>query len=239
MLSVVLVVGLCSALAVMADEKPRRGDLNAALAANPQPDTCIRSKPSQWPNRWVLSTQPDRLDPHNYPDHRRPGQSGGRSLRDYLTYTFTLHQGVTFHDGSPLTSADVKASWDRIIFPPEGVVSPRRGNYPMVKSIEAPDPYTVVFHLQHRSPSFLINLAHPASFIYAKKYLDEDQQWYKKNTMGSGPFKLKQYVHGASFEMERNAKYWKPGLPYMDGIKYYIITDDGARGKASAPGAWM
>ena len=54
--------------------------------------------------------------------------------------------------------------------------------------------------------------------------------------MGSGPFKLKQYVHGASFEMERNPKYWKPGLPYLDGIKYYVITDDGARGKAIRAG---
>jgi len=54
--------------------------------------------------------------------------------------------------------------------------------------------------------------------------------------MGSGPFKLKQYVHGASFEMERNPKYWKPGLPYLDGIKYYIIADDGARGKAIRAG---
>jgi peptide/nickel transport system substrate-binding protein len=50
--------------------------------------------------------------------------------------------------------------------------------------------------------------------------------------MGSGPFKLKQYVHGASLEVERNPKYWKPGLPYMDGIKYFVITDDGARAKS-------
>src|SRR4029453_3016238 len=155
---------------------------------------------------------------------------------DYLTYTFTLHEGVKFHDGSELTSADVKASWDRMVFPPEGVVSPRRGNYPMIKSIEAPDPSTVVFHLHFPSPSFLTNMAHPANFIYAKKYLDQDQQWYKKNTMGSGPFKLKQYVHDAPFEMERTPKYWKQGLPYLDGIKYYIIADDGARGKAIRAG---
>ena len=54
----------------------------------------------------------------------------------------------------------------------------------------------------------------------------------QKNTMGSGPFKLKQYVHGASLEVERNPKYWKQGLPYMDGIKYYVMLDDGARAKA-------
>ena len=176
------------------------------------------------------------FDPHSYPNIIGDLAKSWSVSADSLTYTFTLHEGVTFHDGSPLTSADVKASWDRMVFPPEGVVSPRRGNYPMIKSIEAPDPSTVVFHLHYPSPSFLTNMAHPANFIYAKKYLDQDQQWYKKNTMGSGPFKLKQYVHGASFEMERNPKYWKPGLPYLDGIKYYIIADDGARGKAIRSG---
>jgi ABC-type transport system substrate-binding protein len=48
---------------------------------------------------------------------------------DKTTWTFTLHQGVTFHDDSPLTSADAKASWDKIISPPEGVVSPRKSYY--------------------------------------------------------------------------------------------------------------
>ena len=75
-------------------------------------------------------------------------------------------------------------------------------------------------------------LAHPANFIYAKKYLDQDINYYKKNTMGSGPFKLKEYVRGASIELERNPNYWKQGFPYMDGMKYFIIKDDGARAKS-------
>jgi peptide/nickel transport system substrate-binding protein len=102
----------------------------------------------------------------------------------------------------------------------------------MVQSIEAPDPSTVVFRLHYASPSFLSMLAHPANFMYAKKYLDQDPNYYKQHAMGSGPFKLKEYVRGASIEMERNPKYWKQGLPYMDGIKYYIIKDDGARAKS-------
>jgi peptide/nickel transport system substrate-binding protein len=112
------------------------------------------------------------------------------------------------------------------------VVSPRKSLYQMIKSIEAPDRDTVVFRLHYPSPSFLSMLAHPANFIYAKKYLDQDPNYYKKNAMGSGPFKLKEYVHGASLEMVRNPRYWKPGLPYLDGIKYYIVKDDGARAKS-------
>src|SRR6266853_1837394 len=61
------------------------------------------------------------------------------------TYTFKLRDGVKFHDGSPLTAYDVKASWDHIIFPPEGVLSQRQSWYLMVDRIEAPDPTTVVF----------------------------------------------------------------------------------------------
>src|SRR5262249_24846032 len=175
-------------------------------------------------------------DPHGYPKLIGDLAKSWTVSDDKMTWTFTLHQGVKFHDDSDLTSADVKASWDRMVFPPEGVVSPRKSLFQMIKSIEAPDPYTVVFHLHYASPSFLTMLAFPANFIFAKKYLDQDQQWYKKNAMGSGPFKLKQYVHGSSFEMERNPKYWKPGLPYLDGIKYYIIADDGARGKAIRAG---
>ena len=237
-LSIVLVVGLWVAPVALAEEKPRRGGiLNVALAANPpsldvhQEQTFAVAQPlSPIYNNLIV------FDPHNYPQLIGDLAKSWSVSTDSLTYTFTLHEGVTFHDGSPLTSADVKASWDRMVFPPEGVISPRRGNYPMVKSIEAPEPYRVVFHLHYPSPSFLTNIAHPANFIYAKKYLDQDQQWYKKNTMGSGPFKLKQYVHGASFEMERTPKYWKQGLPYLDGIKYFIIADDGARGKAIRSG---
>ena len=64
------------------------------------------------------------------------------------------------------------------------MVSPRKSLYQMVKSIEAPDPYTVVFRLHYPSASFLSMLAHPANFIYAKKYLDQDTNYYKKMPWG-------------------------------------------------------
>src|SRR5271167_3000793 len=55
------------------------------------------------------------------------------------TYTFKIREGVKFHDGSPLTAADVAASWEEIIHPPEGVVSARESYYIMVDTVEAPD----------------------------------------------------------------------------------------------------
>jgi peptide/nickel transport system substrate-binding protein len=233
-----MVVGLWAAPAALAQEKPRYGGImNVALAADPpsldmhQEQTFAVAQPlGPIYNNLIV------FDPHNYPEISGDIAKSWTVSDDYLTYTFTLHQGVKFHDGSELTSADVKASWDKIAFPPEGVISPRRSFYEMVKSIEAPDPSTVVFHLHHRSPSFLTNLAHPTNFIFAKKHLDQDIHYYKNQTFGSGPFKMKNYVRGSVIELERNPAYWKPGLPYMDGIKYFIIRDDGARAKALRAG---
>jgi peptide/nickel transport system substrate-binding protein len=106
----------------------------------------------------------------------------------------------------------------------------------MIKSVEAPDPSTVVFRLHHPSPAFLETLAHPGNFIYAKKHLDQDPQYYKSHAMGTGPFTLKNYVRGSHIELERNPHYWKKGLPYLDGITYFIIKDTSARAKALRSG---
>src|SRR5437879_5353289 len=65
--------------------------------------------------------------------------------KDGRTYTFKLRRGVKFHDGSEMTSKDVKAYYDKIIFPPAGVASDRQGQYLVVEAVQAPDPYTVMF----------------------------------------------------------------------------------------------
>src|SRR6266436_3341826 len=77
------------------------------------------------------------------------------------TYTFKLRDGVKFHDGSPLSAADVAASWEHIIHPPKGVLIPRQSWYEMVDKIEASDQSTVVFHLKYATTAFLPALADP------------------------------------------------------------------------------
>lgn len=103
------------------------------------------------------------------------------------TYTFKIREGVKFHDGSPLTAFDVMASWNKLIFPPEGVTSARQSHYMMVDRVEAPDPSTVVFRLNFATAAFLPALTDPFNWIYKKEILDRDPHWYEKNILGSGP----------------------------------------------------
>jgi peptide/nickel transport system substrate-binding protein len=238
LLGITILFALWAAPSVIAEEPPRRGGvLQVALAADPpsldmhQERTFAVAQPLGPVYNTLI-----QFDPHNYPQIIGDLAQSWTVSDDHLTYTFRLHQGVTFHDGGELTSADVKASWDKIIWPPEGVISPRRSYYEMVKSVEAPDRYTVVFRLHYPSPSFLTMLAHPANFIYAKKHLDADSHYYKTHAVGTGPFKLKNYVRGSLIELERNPDYFRHGLPYLDGIRYFIIRDTTARATALRSG---
>jgi len=135
-----------------------------------------------------------QIDPYGYPNVIGDLASEWKISPDGLTYTFKIRSGIRFHDGSPLTSADVKASYDKILFPPEGVRSIRQHHYSSVASVEAPDPTTVVFKLKFPSASLLTNLASPWNVIFPKKYLDKDPNYFKNNVVGSGPFKFKSNV---------------------------------------------
>ncbi|PWU21744.1 MAG: ABC transporter substrate-binding protein [Candidatus Rokuibacteriota bacterium] len=149
--------------------------------------------------------------------------------KDGLTYTFKLHQGVKFHDGSPMTSRDVKASYDKIIFPPAGVVSLRKSAYKVVEAVEAPDPLTVRFRLKWQEPSLLLNLASPWNWIYKADILAKDMSWYEKNVMGTGPFKFVEHVKGSHWVGKKNPDYWDKGKPYLDGYRAIFISSSSAQ----------
>jgi len=145
--------------------------------------------------------------------------TGWTVSKDGLTYTFELKKGVKFHDGSDLTAEDVVATYNKIVFPPEGVISARKAMYAMVDTITAPDDHTVVFKLKFASGAFLPAMATPYNFLYSKDILDKDIHFYEKNIMGSGPFRNTEYVAGSHAKGVRFENYHVQGRPFLDGIE--------------------
>ena len=223
---------------LQAAETPRRGGvLLAVIGADPP--SLDPHQESTFANIQLVAPLYSTLiqiDPYNFPKIIGDVATEWKVTPDGLTYTFKIRQGIRFHDGSPLTAADVKATYDKIVSPPEGVRSVRKNAYTAVARIETPDPSTVVFKLKFPSASLLGNLASPWNVIYPKTYLDRDPNYFKNNVVGSGPFKFKSYTRGATFEGERNPDYFVKDRPYLDGYKFFISTETSVRAAAIRSG---
>lgn len=143
---------------------------------------------------------------------------------DYKMLTFKLVQGAKFHDGKPVTAADVKYTFDTMRQPPSGVVVLRKAALESIDGIETPDEYTARFILKRPQPSILTVLATGWMLVLPKHILQEKGSM-KENVIGSGPFKFKEYIRGVSLELEKNPDYHVKGRPYLDGIKLYVTPD--------------
>jgi peptide/nickel transport system substrate-binding protein len=155
------------------------------------------------------------------------GENGGTE------FTFKIRKDVKFHDGTPLNAHDVVATYQKIIFPPEGIASSRKAFYRMVDSFEATDDHTVVFKLKFPSGAFMPAMASPFNFIYSKKDLDEHGlTWHKTNIHGSGPFVFEEHQPGAFVSGKKFADYHHEGRPYLDGFKAIAAPKMAARVQA-------
>src|SRR5881628_3117901 len=232
------VVAASVVTAVHAADTPRRGGILLAVIGADPPSLDPHQESTFATLQLVAPLYSTLLqsDPYAYPKIIGDAASEWKISPDALTYTFKIRPGIKFHDGSALTAADVKATYDKLIFPPDGVRSVRKGSYSAVASIEAPDASTVVFKLKHPSASLLENLASPWNVIYPKKYLDKDPNYCMKHVVGSGPFKFKSYTPGSTFEGERNPDYFIKDRPYLNGYKFFISTETSVRAAAIRSG---
>ena len=223
---------------VAAAETPRKGGvLLAVIGADPP--SLDPHQESTFANIQMVAPLYNTLlqvDPYQYPKIIGDVATEWKTSPDGLTYTFKIRRDMKFHDGTPLTAADVKATYDKIVFPPQGTRSVRKIHYSAVEKIEAPDPGTVIFKLKFPSASLLGNLASPWNVIFAKKHLDQDPNYYMKNAIGTGPFKFKNYTRGSTFEGERNPSYHVKDRPYLDGYKFFISTETSVRAAAIRSG---
>ncbi len=164
-----------------------------------------------------------KVDQDNYPQLKPDIAESWTVSADRLTYTFKLRANVRFHDGTPLTSRDVKASFDRIRNPPAGVISIRQALFEGIASIEAPDPTTVVFKLKAVDGSFLDSVGLPYNCIYSAARIEKDATFPAKNVMGSGPFVFVEHRPGSHWVGKKFENYWDKGKPYLDGFKAVFI----------------
>ena len=142
---------------------------------------------------------------------------------DGLVYTFRLLPGVKFHDGTVMTSQDVKATYERIVSPPPGILSARQALYQDVKVIETPDADTIVFRLERPNGGMLDAFASPWNCVYSAARLRENARYPETTVMGTGPFVFGNHVKGQSLESKRFDGYFKQGLPYLDGFKAFYV----------------
>jgi len=164
-----------------------------------------------------------KVDPDNYPKLKPDIAQSWTVSPDGTTYTFKIRSGVVFHDGTPLTSKDVKATFDRVRKPPAGIVSIRQALFADIVSIDAPSPDSVVMRLKEPDASFLDTLALPYNCIYSAARLAEDANFPAKTVMGSGPFVFVEHRAGAHWTAKRFDKYWEKGKPYLDGLRAVFI----------------
>jgi ABC-type transport system substrate-binding protein len=156
---------------------------------------------------------------------------------DGLTYTFKLRDGLKFHNGRAVTSADVKYSLERAVNPK--TQSPGGGYFGMIAGyddvaggkatelagITTPDDKTVVIKLTRPDATFLHLMAINFAYVVPKEEVEKAGADWGKQPVGTGAFKFKEWVPGQRIVLERNADYFRKGVPYLDQITFEFGQD--------------
>jgi peptide/nickel transport system substrate-binding protein len=149
--------------------------------------------------------------------------------------TFTLRQGVKWHDGKPFTARDVQCTWDLLAGKASEKlrVNPRRSWYRNLDEVTADGDYQVTFHLKRPQPAFIALLASGWSPVYPCHVSPRDM---RTHPIGTGPFQFVEFKPNEVIRVARNPNYWKAGRPYLDGIEYTIIKNPSTAIMAFAAG---
>jgi peptide/nickel transport system substrate-binding protein len=148
---------------------------------------------------------------------------------DQLTYSFKLRQGAVFHNGKPVTPADVVASVARVRDPKTG--SPYASRFAAITTVEPAGDDIVTFTLSQPSAPFLTQLASLA-------IVPADATDLAKKPVGTGPFTFREWVPDTYIALDRNPHYWQAGLPKVGGVKIDIVPEAATRQLGIASGTY-
>ena len=144
---------------------------------------------------------------------------------DQLVWTFHLRQGVKFSNGQEMTSADVKFSLEE--------ASAVKGGWEWIntaiKTIETPDPATVVITTKFKWAPLLADLALFSNAIIPNNYAGDTKDEFYTHPMGTGPFVWDHWTKGQDLKLVKNPDYWQAGKPYLDSITWTVVGDDNTR----------
>ncbi|MFH1486415.1 MAG: ABC transporter substrate-binding protein, partial [Chloroflexota bacterium] len=171
-----------------------------------------------------------RLDPNEHDKIASDLAEKWEVSPDGKAYTFKFYKGIKWHDGKPFTTEDAKYSLERMQNPKAfNTIAPRgQALLQAMDTVQVVDEDTVKVTTKYPSASFLSNLAsgwiaiQPKSIMVAKGDM-------RRDCVGTGPFKLKQFNPNISLELTKNTDYYIKGLPYLDGIQFYTIKDGATR----------
>jgi peptide/nickel transport system substrate-binding protein len=135
--------------------------------------------------------------------------------------TFELRAGVKWHDGVPFTAADVKCTWDLLAGRSTDHlrVNPRKVWYNNLAEVKTNGDTEATFVLKRPQPAFIALLASGMSPVYPCHVTAAQM---RQHPIGTGPFKFVEFKPNERITLARNPDYWKPGLPYLDGIEYTV-----------------
>lgn len=142
---------------------------------------------------------------------------------DGTALTFTLRQGVSWHDGKPFTARDVKCTWDLLTGRAGSEqlrVNPRKTWYGNLDEVVVDGDHAVTFRLKRKQPAFVALLASGFSPVYPCHVAPAQMRLHP---IGTGPFKFVEFRRNEMIRVVRNPNYWKPDRPYLDGIEWRII----------------
>jgi peptide/nickel transport system substrate-binding protein len=201
---------------------------------------------------WGIETEPITFNPHQYAQakarllvgnsfeglltHDADGgyvpllATGYQVTPDGKTYTFTLRTGVTFSDGTPFDAAAVKANIDQLLAPgyAPGVAGVQLSN---LKSVEAPDPTTVVYRLTRPDVLILDFISSPQGAVVSPQSLKRAANLKAggPDLAGTGPFVLDRYTAGQEVHYKRNPQYWGQRPAYLDEVTYRFLKESSVR----------
>jgi peptide/nickel transport system substrate-binding protein len=214
-----------AAMPALAQAPKKGGELKFAVVAEPPSIDCHGSITfaTLHPVAPQYSTLLEFVGPHDKLEIKGDLAESWEMSKDGLTYTFKLRKGVKFHDGSDFTSADIKATYQRILDPPEGVVSMRKAVHQDIKEILTPDPATVVFKLKQVNASMILHFASPFNCVYSAAKLQKDPRYPEKEAMGTGAFQFVEYTKGSHWKAKKFDGYYRKERVHLDGYTAFFV----------------